>query len=137
MKAVVDTNVIAYYLLNTLQFAAEVRAFWQVADEVVAPALWEAELANVLWMAVRAGVVSGEEAADKLALAGRLGVHSVPARTLWHGALLRAIQSGITVYDTLFIELAEREGLPLVTFDSKMARAFPQVCRRPQAVTPG
>lgn len=135
MKAVVDTNVIAYHLLNTPQFAAEVRAFWRVADEVLAPALWEAELANVLWMAVRSGVVSGEQAAAKLVLAGRLGIHSVPARTLWHGALLRAVESGIPVYDTLFVELAEREELPLVTFDSKMARAFPQVCKRPQAVT--
>ena len=134
MKAVVDTNVIAYYLLNTPQFAAEVRSFWHAADEVLAPALWEAELANVLWMAVRSGVLSGAEAAARLALAGRLGVHSVPSRTLWHGALLRAVQSGIPVYDTLFVELADREGLPLVTFEAKMARAYPQVCRRPQAL---
>jgi predicted nucleic acid-binding protein len=120
--------------ITTPQFAAEVRAFWHAADEVLAPALWEAELANVLWMAVRSGVLPGEEAAGKLGLAGRLGIHSVPTRRLWHGALLRAVQAAIPVYDTLFVELAEREGLPLITFDSKMARAYPQLCKRPGAV---
>jgi predicted nucleic acid-binding protein len=132
MKAVVDTNVIAYFLLGTTAFADEVGRFWSSANELLAPTLWEAELGNVICMAVRAGALPTAEAPGRLTLAGRLGIHSIPSRRLWHGALLRAIQSGTAVYDTLFVELADREGVPLVTFDAKLTRAWPKVCIRPR-----
>jgi predicted nucleic acid-binding protein len=82
-------------------------------------------------MAVRAGALSAAEAPARLTLAGRLGIHSIPSRRLWHGALLRAIQSDTAVYDTLFVELADRERVPLVTFDAKLIRAWPKLCIRP------
>src|SRR5262245_20447347 len=50
---VVDTNVVAYYLLGTEPFADEARAFWRGGGAMSAPAHWQAELANVIWMAVR------------------------------------------------------------------------------------
>jgi predicted nucleic acid-binding protein len=33
VKAVVDTNVVAYVLLGTPKFVAETREFWNQADE--------------------------------------------------------------------------------------------------------
>jgi predicted nucleic acid-binding protein len=134
MKVVVDTNVLAYHLLGTPRFAAESGAFLAAADEIMAPALWEAELANVIWMAVRTGALGMQEAPAKLALASRLGVQSVPTRALWNGALLCSLQSGVAVYDTLFIELAARERLQLATFDRRLLEAFPAVARRPPDV---
>ena len=131
MKIVIDTNVVAYFLLGTEKFAAETRAFWKEADELIAPSVWEAEIANVVWMAARSGVVTRDDAAAKLALAGRLGIHSVNSRTLWPGALSRALDSGVAVYDTLFVELADREGIQLVTFDDKVLKAFPKIAKRP------
>ena len=53
MKAVVDTNVIAYFLLGTQPFAAEARTFLAAVTRPTAPTLWEAEIANVMWMATR------------------------------------------------------------------------------------
>ena len=53
MKAIVDTNVIAYFLLGTEQYVEEARTFLTSLDEAGAPSLWEAELANVFWMATR------------------------------------------------------------------------------------
>jgi predicted nucleic acid-binding protein len=50
VKAVVDTNVTAYYVLGTPEFDAEVGEFWRRAEDPIAPTLWEAELANVIWM---------------------------------------------------------------------------------------
>ena len=61
MKIVVDTNVIAYHLIGPDAFASEVRELWVRVEEPVAPSLWEAELGNVLWMAVRAKVVAAVE----------------------------------------------------------------------------
>ncbi|HET9228372.1 MAG TPA: type II toxin-antitoxin system VapC family toxin [Thermoanaerobaculia bacterium] len=131
MRAVVDTNVVAYYLLGTQPFADEARPFWQALEDAMAPALWEAELANVLWMAIRSGVLTLEEGNQRLGLAARLGIRSIPNRKLWHGALTRAASSGVAAYDTLFVELAFREQVPLVTFDRKVLDVFSDIARRP------
>jgi predicted nucleic acid-binding protein len=137
MRAVVDTNVIAYYLLGTPAHVAETRRFWEEASEPLAPSLWESELANVVWMSIRAGALREGDGPAKLHLARRLGIHSVTTRSLWHGALLRAVQSGVAVYDTLFVELAERERVPLVTFDQRLLKTWPAIACRPSALNAG
>jgi predicted nucleic acid-binding protein len=134
VRAVVDTNVIAYLLLGTEQYISEARTFMASIDEAVAPALWEAELANVLWMATRHKVLSVQEAADRLTLAESLRIHAVPNRMLWQGALARAHASGVAVYDTLFVELAARERLRVATFDAALIKAFPDIATRPAAL---
>ena len=134
MKAVVDTNVVAYFLLGTEPFAAEARRFLASLSNPMAPALWEAEIANVLWMAIRTGVLPAEEGPSRLNLAARLGIESVPTRALLQGSLLRSVTSGIAVYDTLFVELARREACPLATFDRAVLKAFPAIAARPGAL---
>jgi predicted nucleic acid-binding protein len=134
MKAVVDTNVVAYFLLGTEPFAAEASHFLASISNPMAPALWEAEIANVLWMAIRAGVLTADEGPRRLTLATRLGIESVPTRTLLQGSLLRSVTSGIAVYDTLFVELARREACPLATFDRAVLKAFPGIAARPSAL---
>jgi predicted nucleic acid-binding protein len=134
VKAVVDTNVVAYLLLGTEQYVSEARTFLESLDEALAPALWEAELTNLLWMATRHKVLQIEEAIRRLTLAGSLGIHTVPNRTLWQGALVRAHHSGVAVYDTLFVELAARERLPLATFDAALLKAFPTIASRPSVL---
>jgi predicted nucleic acid-binding protein len=131
MRAVVDTNVVAYYLLGNPQFGAEASELWQSLREPLAPALWEAELANVVWMSVRLGVLPSVEGTAKLHLARHLGIRTVATRALWHGALLRSIETGVAVYDTLFVELAEREQAPLVTFDRRLLERWPDLACRP------
>jgi predicted nucleic acid-binding protein len=133
ISTVVDTNVVAYLVFGTQPFANEARQFWSAVGEAIAPAVWEAELANAVWMAIRTGVVPAEEGPKRLDLAARLGIHSVPSRTLWHGALSRSTESGLAVYDTLFVELARRQRLPLATFDKGVIAAFPDVAKRPGA----
>jgi predicted nucleic acid-binding protein len=132
VRAVVDINVVAYYVLGTREFDEEVRAFWHGVEDTMAPALWEAELANVIWMSVRGSVLRKEDAPSKLRLAGRLGVHSVSVRRLWQGALQRALQSGVAAYDTIFVELAHREQLSLATFDNKLLKTYPGIAKRPK-----
>jgi predicted nucleic acid-binding protein len=134
VKAVIDTNVVAYFLLGTEEFVVEASRFWRRVTEPIAPTVWEAELANVVWMAVRARVLAPEDAPRRLTFAAGLGIESVSNRSLWHGALARALSSGVAVYDTLFVELACREHLPLATFDAKVLRSFPDVARRPEAL---
>jgi predicted nucleic acid-binding protein len=131
VKAVVDTNVVAYYLLGSEPFVAEARQFWRIVEEPCAPTHWEAELANAVWMAVRMRILSAEEGHQKLDLAARLGIESVPNRSVWQPALTRGLTSGAAVYDTLFVELAAQRSLPLATFDKNVLKKFPDIAHRP------
>ena len=135
MTAVVDTNVVAYYLLGTEPFLDEVRQFWRTVKEAWAPVHWEAELANAVWMAVRTGVLPADEGHQKLDLAARLGIQSVQNRSLWQPALRRAVDSGAAVYDTLFVELAVQRNLPLATFDKNILKKFPETAKRPNSLS--
>ena len=56
MKVVVDTNVVACLLLGTEGFVDEAKACFHAVSNPIAPAHWESELTNVVWMAVRTGV---------------------------------------------------------------------------------
>lgn len=134
MNAVVDTNVIAYFLLGTDGFRHECERFWRDVSDPVAPASWEAELTNVLWMATRKQVIDLPEALHRLELAKGLGIRSVPVSNLWSGALVRAHASGVAAYDALFVELADREAIPLATFDEPVMRAFPRLAMRPRRI---
>lgn len=134
MTAVVDTNVVAYLLLGTEEFVEESQAFIGNLDQGMAPTVWEAELANVVWMAVRQGVMPLEEGGKHLSAAARLGIRSVSNQSLWHGALVRGVQSAIAAHDALFVELAIRESLPLATFDRALLVAYPGVACRPAAL---
>ena len=135
MKAVVDTNVVAYLLLGTPAFVDEAKACFRDVSNPIAPVHWEAELTNVVWMAVRSGILSTAEGAVRLSLARRLGIESVNTATLCQGALLRSVASGIAAYDTLFVELAARAACPLLTFDKAMIKAFPDIAIRPRDLT--
>jgi len=131
-RVVVDTNVVAYFVLGTPAFAAESRLFWhRLKGEPLAPGLWESELANILWKAQQSGVLTAEAAQDGITRAAGLGIRSVELRGLWHGALARAGLSGISVYDTLFVELAVRERTRLVTWDRRLLEGFPDCTCRP------
>lgn len=134
MTSVVDTNVVAYYLLGTEPFVDEVRQFWRAVEETWAPAHWEAELANAIWMAVRSGTLPREEGHQKLDMASRLGIQGVPIRSLWQPALTRALDSEVAVSDTLFVELAAQHDLKLATFDTELLKKFPEIAERPRSL---
>lgn len=137
MKVVVDTNVVAYLLLGTEAFVDEARVVFGAATNPLAPGHWEAEVTNVVWMAVRSGILQPEEGPVRLSLARRLGIETVATATLCQGALLRSVTSGLSVYDTLFVELAARERCPLATFDKAVIKAFPEIAIRPRDLLKG
>jgi predicted nucleic acid-binding protein len=132
VNAVVDTNVVAYLLLGTEAFADEARGAFRADVSLLAPAHWEAELTTVLWMAVRSGILPPADGPLRVRLARRLGIETVATATLCQGALLRSVASGISVYDTLFVELAARTRCPLLTFDRAVLKAFPGIATRPR-----
>ena len=69
-------------------------------------------------------------------MAARLGIQAVSIRSLWQPALTRALDSGVAVYDTLFVELVAQRDLRLVTFDAELLKKFPAIAPRPRSVLP-
>lgn len=131
---VLDTNVIAYMALGILPHREEAWALWERIGEASAPAHWQAELTQALWVAVRRGEFSPESALQRLAWAADLPIRTEPLAGLQGGALRRAMNHGVAVYDTLFVELAAQRGCPLVTYDTQLLRAFPRIACRPAAL---
>jgi predicted nucleic acid-binding protein len=66
-------------------------------------------------------------------MASRIGVHPVPVRSLWQRASTRALESGIAVYDTLFVELAAQRHVKLATFDTEVLKKFSELAQRPRS----
>lgn len=120
---VVDTNVIAYCFIRSglTEVAQQVRA--RDADWH-APFLWRSEFRNVLCGYLRRGLFPLADlelvrAATEQALTGR--EHFVSGQRV----LSVAATSGLSACDAEFVALAEDLGVPLVTTDAGVLKAFP------------
>ena len=120
--------------LGTEGFVEEARVCFERVSAPIAPAHWEAEVTNVIWMAIRAGILPPDEGPVRIGLSRRLGIESVSTATLCQGALLRAVASGLPAYDTLFVELAVRSACPLLTFDKAGPEGLSGDCDSSQAI---
>jgi predicted nucleic acid-binding protein len=96
-----------------------------VRNRLVAPDLLLPECANILWKAVRRGELDPPQAQLACAALLALPFELVPSRALLPAALERAVALGHPAYDCLYLELAHRQGLPLVTADRRLQRIAP------------
>ena len=123
---VVDTNVIVYASLR-----GEVDATGKLADtalrrdpEWAAPVLWRSEYRNTLVRFVQTGRIPQSFAAscwhDAVALLAARE-HQVDSEAVIDLALI----SGCTAYDCEFVAVAKTLGVPLVTNDKQVLKAFP------------
>jgi predicted nucleic acid-binding protein len=122
---VVDTNVLAYLQLPSPLTAAAEELF-AIDDEWAVPHLWRSEFRNVLLGAVKRKALTLESAAaiareTENQFEGReFAVESAQV-------LMLATVSGCSSYDCEFVALARELGVPLVTNDREIIKAFPQV----------
>lgn len=122
---VVDTNVLAYFWIPGDQTASAV-ALARRDPDWRTPPLWRSEFRNVLTTCLRHGVLSWEDAcriasrAEEQMQASEYGVDTVRV-------LDRARASGLSAYDCEYVVLAEELGVPLVTSDRQILRAFPRI----------
>lgn len=120
---VVDTNVVAYLLLQGERTTEAERAYRRDSDWI-APLLWRSEFRNILVNYIRRGelalgrALQLAERAEKL-LRGREHV------VLSLDVLSLAAGSSRSAYDCEFVALAEQSGIPLVTADRGIVRDFP------------
>lgn len=120
---VVDTNIIAYLLINGDQTASAV-AVSRKDPEWAGPLLWRCEMRNLLSLYVRREVFSRRAAVlimeEALASMQDREFDVASARVLELSE-----ESGCTSYDCEFVCVAERLDVLLVTSDKKLLTAFP------------
>ncbi len=99
------------------------------ADVALVPAIWPLEVGNTLAVAERRGRVSRAETMRFLEVLHQLpiDVDGTPTLTAVDGALPIARETGLSVYDAAYLDLAATHGLPLATLDKRLAAAASKV----------
>jgi predicted nucleic acid-binding protein len=88
-----------------------------------APDLLGVECANIMWKKVRLGDLEPRDAAGRLDLLVRAPVAITASRELLDRALQIALDLKHPVYDCVYLALAERRKIPLVTADRRLVSA--------------
>lgn len=86
----------------------------------VVPDLWYYEVANALIMAERRGRASAQVVSSHVSDIERLAAFLEVSPSTPSALVAAARQSGLTVYDAAYFELALRRNLPLATLDDRM-----------------
>lgn len=126
MKYVIDTSVAIKTVIAEPDSAKAIQLrdnYNNAVHDLIAPDLYPTEICNVLMMAERTGKIRTGEAAALLAdfiLDLPALIDAVP---LLPRALEIAQKYRQSVYDCLYIALAEREACELVTADDKLIKA--------------
>ncbi len=126
---VVDTNLVAYLLIagSNTELAERV---WARAADWGAPVLLHSEFRSVLARRVQAGD-SPIDAACEAAQAAETLLEEREFQPHGEHVLRLADASGCTAYDCEFVAVARDLGVPLVTFDREIVRAFPGTAVHP------
>jgi predicted nucleic acid-binding protein len=134
--AVIDSSIALTWCFEDEASPETDELFERVRDDgAIVPELWPLEVSNVLLQAHKRGRISAGDMALRLELIAGLPVAIDPetAARAWREILVTARETGLTVYDAAYLELAIRRGLPLLTKDSELANAAK---RRAVAVHP-
>lgn len=120
---VVDASVAVKWLVPEIHSAAAVQVLAR-ASALLAPDLIWAELGNVLWKKRRRGELTADVARNMLRDFRRFPFTVHAAESLMEEAFNIADGFGRSVYDSLYLALALREGCPLVTADRRFYEAM-------------
>jgi predicted nucleic acid-binding protein len=128
MSVVVDANLMVAIVIP-LPFSEAVRAkiaAWKsVGESLLAPILWEYELASALRRAVYQGLLEANQAVWALEQTMLLGVEGqLPSAKLHQGSLAWAGRLGQSrAYDAQYLALAEQYRLHFWTADQRLVNA--------------
>ena len=126
MTLVADASVVVAALVDSGPVGAWAERMLE-GDDVAAPHLMPAEVANLLRRAALAGKVSADTAAlahaDLVALPVELFPYAPCAGRVWE------LRATVTAYDAWYVALAETLEAKLATLDVRLSRATGPRCR--------
>lgn len=118
---VVDASVAAKWLLPEPGSEGAASLLEEAGASLHVPELFDAELGNVLWKRVQRAELEVAEATTLAALIGTMPATRHTHADLLEGAVRVALELSITVYDGLYVALAQALGAPLATADAWLA----------------
>jgi len=123
MAFVLDASITACWAFQDEDHPDAGLAFHRMrAEEAVVPCLWSFEVRNILVVNERRRRIAESDTAAFLLNLSRLRVRL--DRLPEPDAVLRLARTHrLSVYDAAYLELAQREGLPLATLDADLRRA--------------
>ncbi len=127
--AIVDASVSVKWVVKE---SASDRARLLSQSRLEAPDLLPIECANILWKKVRVRDLTPEEASAGLELLLQAPVSLAESRHFLDSALRLSLELHHPVYDCVYLALALRRGIPLVTADDGLVAAVrksPKVAR--------
>jgi predicted nucleic acid-binding protein len=122
MAFVLDASITACWAFQDEDHPDASLAFLQIrTQEGVVPSLWWFEVRNILIVNERRRRIAESGTASFLLNLSRLRIRV--DRVPDEGAVLRLARTHrLSVYDAAYLELAQREGLPLATLDADLRR---------------
>jgi predicted nucleic acid-binding protein len=125
-RFVLDCSVtLAWFFEDETNAYAEAVEDSLLSAVAVVPALWPLEVGNALLVGERRGRTTEAKVSAFLTLLKSLPIEQDDETALrsWHESLTLARAHRLSVYDSAYLELALRRGLPLATFDQKLKAA--------------
>jgi len=120
---VVDASVAVKWYVPEVH-SAEASSLLNEDHELHVPDLLLPEFGNVLWKKVRRGELTHDEAKDILEEVTDVPMQVHPTGALLDRALDIAVDHSRTVYDSLYLALAESLGCQAVTADDRLSNAL-------------
>jgi predicted nucleic acid-binding protein len=123
MPFVIDTSVAASWLLPDEGRPESDQAYARLAtDYALVPSLWWFEMRNLFVTNERRGRIDSARTSTALALLAGLPIR-IDNRIEEGPLMLLARQHRLSVYDAAYLEIAQREAVPLATLDMQLADA--------------
>jgi predicted nucleic acid-binding protein len=119
---VVDASVAAKWVLPE-DGADKAAALRDADDDFIAPSLIVAEIGNAIWKRAIGHELSKADALQAHKIAVSLLARLVPLEQIGARATEIAIDLRHPIYDCFYLALAEREGCPHITADTRLIRA--------------
>lgn len=118
---VIDASAVLSWLFEEDRAAGRVRAVMD-KSQLVAPWLWRLEVANAVLVRTRRKMLAEAQATRCLRLLDELPVDFIaePAGRTASGLALFARPYQLSAYDAVYLDLADRMGLPLLTRDANL-----------------
>ena len=117
-QAVVDASVAVKWVIEEDHSAKAMLLLG--FDACHAPDHWQAEAVNVLWSKVFRGDLSAADAGERMTVLLHAPVIATPIAGLMPRAFAIAVARAVTIYDALYVALAETRDIPLVTADERL-----------------
>lgn len=127
MKYVIDTSLAFKWYVAEVDSAKAIQLrtdYNNAIHDLIAPELFLPEMANALASAEKSGRISSGEA---MRILPKVIVNSpglVPTAPLLSRALGICLQTRRSLYDCLYVTLAEREGCEFITADDRLVKAL-------------